>query len=63
MTHTRPSAPTSVRIPADLKGWLEDRSIKNFRSMNAELVAILSALRKGEEDDPEGFAKFGVTYR
>lgn len=55
--------PISVRIPADLKQWLEERSIRNFRPMSQELVAILSALRKGEEDDPEGFAKLGTTFR
>lgn len=43
----RPSA-YPVRLPADLKQWLETRSIRNFRSRNAELVAILSAIREGE---------------
>jgi hypothetical protein len=50
-------------IPADLKEWLEDRSVKNFRSTSKELAAILSALRRAEEDDPEGFAKFGTAFR
>lgn len=52
-----------IRLPEDLREWIEDRSNRNFRSMNKEIVAILSALRRGEEDDPEGFGKFGVTYR
>lgn len=56
MTHTRASTPTSIRIPADLKEWLETRSIRNFRSMNAELVAILSAIREGEASGT-GFEK------
>jgi len=43
----RPSA-YPVRLPADLKEWLESRSIRNFRSLNAELVAILSTIRNGE---------------
>lgn len=47
-----------VRLPADVKAWLESRSIRNFRSMNKELVAILTALRAGEENDPEGFKRF-----
>lgn len=62
MTAAHPSTfkTTSVRMPSDLKAWLEDRSIKNFRSMNAELVAILTALREGEEADApgEGFRRF-----
>lgn len=51
----RPSA-YPVRLPADLKDWLETRSIRNFRSMNAELVAMLSAIREGEKTG-SGFEK------
>lgn len=47
-----------IRLPEDLKEWVETRSIRNFRSMNKELVAILTALRAGEEDDPEGCHRF-----
>ena len=50
-----------IRVPADLKDWVEDRSIRNFRKMNAEVLAILTAVRKGEEDDPEGFRRFAVS--
>ncbi|WP_119257085.1 Arc family DNA-binding protein [Shinella zoogloeoides] len=39
-----------IRLPEDLKAWLENRSIRNFRSMNKELVALLSAIRDGEEN-------------
>lgn len=56
--HPSTFKPTSVRLPADLKEWLEERSIRHFRSQNSELVAILDALRKGEENDPEGFRRF-----
>jgi len=52
----RPSA-YPVRLPADLKDWLETRSIRNFRSMNAELVAMLTAIREGEKTG-SGFEKF-----
>lgn len=38
-----------TRMPADLKAWLETRSIRNFRSMNAEIVAILTAVRDWEK--------------
>lgn len=49
-----------VRMPANLKEWLEDRSIRNFRNANAEIVAILAAVREGEETDApgEGFRPF-----
>lgn len=52
----RPSA-YPVRLSADLKKWLETRSIRNFRSMNAELVAMLSAIREGEKSGG-GFENF-----
>lgn len=54
----KPVNPISIRIPEDLKQWLEERSIRNFRPLSKELVAILDALRKGEEDDPDGFHRF-----
>lgn len=38
-----------TRLPPDLKKWLETRSIRNFRSMNAEIVAILFELRCHEQ--------------
>lgn len=46
-----------IRLPEDLKGWMETRSIRNFRSQNAELVAILSAIREGENTG-RGFENF-----
>lgn len=45
----QPRNPTSVRLSADLKYWVETRSIRNHRSMNAEINAILAAVRHGEE--------------
>lgn len=45
-----------IRLPEDLKGWMEARSTRNFRSQNAELVAILSAIREGEKTG-SGFEK------
>lgn len=47
-----------IRLPQELKQWIEDRSIRNFRSMNAEVLAILDAVRTGEDDDPAGFRRF-----
>lgn len=54
---TAPQKPFGLRMPADVKTWLETRSIRNFRSMNAEIVAILAAVRAGE-DGGGGFEKF-----
>lgn len=46
-----------LRLPEDLKQWTEARSIRNHRSMNKELVAILAAIRDGEANG-DGFEKF-----
>lgn len=37
-----------IRLPEDLKQWAETRSIRNHRSMNSEINAILEAVRRGE---------------
>ena len=50
----RSSNPTSIRLPADLKEWVETRSIRNHRSISSEIVAILSAIREGEANG-DGF--------
>jgi plasmid stability protein len=52
----------TLRLPRDLKDWVEDRSIRHHRSMNKELVAILAAIRAGEETDVpgEGFHRFAT---
>jgi plasmid stability protein len=40
---------TPVRLPSDLKEWAKARAAANFRSLNAEIVAILSEARSLEE--------------
>lgn len=42
-----------IRIPVDVKKWVEERATRNFRSMNAEILTILDAVKNGEEDDPQ----------
>lgn len=49
--------PFGLRLPRDLKQWAEDRSIRNGRSLNAEITAILAALREGEKTG-DGFEHF-----
>lgn len=36
---------TPVRLPPDLKDWVKARAAANFRSLNAEIVSILSQER------------------
>ena len=48
------NTPTSIRLPPELKKWAETRSVRNHRSVNREIIAVLSAIRDGEKSG-EGF--------
>ncbi len=39
----------NVRLPQDIKDWIQQKATENFRSMNAEIVARLDESRKQEE--------------
>jgi hypothetical protein len=41
---------TPLRIPEDLKSWLKARADANFRSVNAEIIAMLSEERRKDEE-------------
>lgn len=43
-------SPTPVRLPVELKTWLKARAADNFRSVNAEIVALLIQARASESD-------------
>lgn len=47
----------TLRIPAELKEWIKTRSIRNVRSTNTEIQAILAAVKQGEEAGT-GFERF-----
>lgn len=53
--------PTSVRLPAELREWIEERSYRHIRSLSAEIVAVLDAVRRGEQHD-EGFKHFASPF-
>lgn len=38
-----------TRLPKELKDWLKQKAVENFRSMNGELIARLEQSRKEEE--------------
>lgn len=48
---SRPSKPLNLRVPVELKDWLVVRSRRNFRSVNAEVVALLQE-RRAKENAP-----------
>ncbi len=45
-----PHFQVNFRFTANLLGWLDERSRKNRRSRNAEIMVILDNLKKAEED-------------
>lgn len=47
----------SIRLPEELKFWAVTRSIRNHRSVSAEISAILTNVRQGEERG-SGFESF-----
>lgn len=51
------TAEMKIRVPLELKTWIENRSIRNHRKMNGEIVAVLSAIREAENTG-DGFASF-----
>ena len=40
--------PFGLRMPPDLKKWLEEQAKKNFRSLNAEIVIRLQNSKEGK---------------
>ncbi len=38
-----------VRIPEDLKAWLEERAGENLRTVSSELQVILSPVKAADE--------------
>jgi predicted HicB family RNase H-like nuclease len=41
MKDARKIAPFGLRLPPELKEWLQQQALKNHRSLNAELLARL----------------------
>ncbi|MGV3655244.1 MAG: Arc family DNA-binding protein [Noviherbaspirillum sp.] len=50
MPHTKQLSTTPLRISEDLKIWLKARANTNFRSVNAEIIAMLVEERRKEEE-------------
>lgn len=38
----------SIRMPEDLKQWLQDRASENGRSVNSEITQVLKRVRADE---------------
>nr|WP_294864373.1 Arc family DNA-binding protein [uncultured Pseudogulbenkiania sp.] len=43
-----------VRMPPELRAWLEERAKRNSRSMNGEIIAILREKKDAEESQRKG---------
>lgn len=57
MPKTKQMPPTPVRMPADLKAWVQGLAHTNLRSVNAEIVAILLAERARQAAQADGAEK------
>lgn len=44
------------RAPPDLKAWLEESAARNQRSLNAEIVFLLSEAKQNSRDVAEAFS-------
>lgn len=42
-------APTPIRLPDELKDWIKARAGANWRSVNAEITALLMKAREIEQ--------------
>lgn len=38
----------NIRVPSDLKEWLQTKADENHRSLNAEIVVLMEQTRKKE---------------
>jgi len=41
-----------VRLPAELKAWLEEQAKAEMRSLNSQIVKLLAAEKKRQESRP-----------
>ncbi|KXV13935.1 Arc family DNA-binding protein [Gluconobacter oxydans] len=48
---TKDEAQFRIRMPSELKAWLEDQALRNGRSMNAELNWMLQFMRDGYQKE------------
>lgn len=48
-----PIAPFGLRLPPDLKAWLQEQADKNHRSLNGEITKRLEDSRREERREKE----------
>ncbi len=46
---SRNDAQFKLRLPAELKAWLEERARTNFHSMQAEILGMVAEAKKRDE--------------
>ncbi len=49
MKETQSAPQLKLRIPAEMRDWLQEKAQRNFRSMNAEVVHRLEQSRQAEQ--------------
>lgn len=53
----KPISPFGLRLPDDLKSWLEVQARENRRSMNGEITVVLERHRTQQQRQPQGAAQ------
>lgn len=48
MEQVKSPVASQIRLPAELMEWLKARAQANFRTMNSEMVAILTQMRSSD---------------
>ncbi|MBY5733406.1 MULTISPECIES: Arc family DNA-binding protein [Rhizobium] len=51
MTAQQAIKPFGLRIPPELKTWLDTRAVQNGRSVNSEIVQMIKAAKKAEQKE------------
>jgi hypothetical protein len=49
MPNSSQITPTPVRLPAELKTWIQESARANYRSVNAEIIAILTCAKQAAQ--------------
>ncbi|MBY3416770.1 Arc family DNA-binding protein [Rhizobium laguerreae] len=51
MTVQEMSKPFGLRMPPELKRWLDTRAERNGRSINSEIVQMITAAKRAEQKE------------
>jgi hypothetical protein len=50
---TEITEPLSIRLPRDVREWIQSEAIKNYRSQNGQVVALLKEKMDAQREQQE----------